>query len=208
MGRGRGGSIRHEKRTPGGIRTSSRMSQSSAKEVADAFFSKHNIDPEAMSFLGEGHFGTAYSVGDGRVLKITSSESEYKIAAELLENPRENLVKIYAAEKAVESPLRGYYYILQEELTQDSEDESLFYEALSLLDAQGVPVSYISSFDEEEYEAENGEISPDVKTFLQELSEVVWDARRFAGDTMDIHAENIGRDKNGVLKAFDLDEKK
>jgi len=185
-----------------------KYSQLSAKEVAEAFFKKHNIDPEEMSFLGKGHFGTAYSVGDGRVLKITSSESEYRIAVELLNKPMENLVKIFAVEKAVESPLRGYFYILQEELEQDSKDESLFYEALNILETQGLSPAHISYFDEEEYEAENGEISPEVKTFLQELSEVVWDARRFAGDTMDISADNIGRDKNGVLKAFDLDERK
>lgn len=185
-----------------------KYSQLSSKEVAEAFFRKHNINPEEMSFLGKGHFGTAYSLGDGRVLKITSSDSEYKIASELLNHPMENLVRIYAAEKTIESPLRGYYYILQEELEQDSKDESLFYEVLNILETQGIPVSYISHFDEEEYEAENGEINPEVKTFLQELSEVIWDARRFTGDTMDIHADNIGRDKNGVLKAFDLDEKR
>jgi hypothetical protein len=185
-----------------------KYSQLSANEVADAFFKKYNIDPEEMNFLGKGHFGTAYSVGDGRVLKITSSESEYQIASELLNKPQENLVKIYAVEKAVESPLRGYYYILQEELEQFSEDESLFYEVVNMLDTQGLPVSYISHFDEEEYEAENGVLSFEIKTYLQELSEVIFDARRFTGDTMDISADNLGRDKNGVLKAFDLDEKR
>jgi len=185
-----------------------KYSQLSAKEIAQAFFHKHNINPEEMVWLGKGCYGNAYSVGGGRVLKITSSESEYEIAVKLMEQPRENLVKIYAAEKAVESPLRGYFYILQEELEQRSEDEDLFNEVSNILEAQGIPVSYIDYFDEEEYEAENGEIPGETKKFLQELSEVVWDARRFAGDNMDISADNLGRDEKGVLKAFDLDEKR
>lgn len=34
-------------------------------------------------YMGKGDFGTAYSIGDGRVLKETTSKREFGIAKEL-----------------------------------------------------------------------------------------------------------------------------
>jgi len=172
------------------------------------FYLKHNIDPEEWDFLGSGAFGTAYAVGDDRVLKITNSESEFKIAKEIEGKKIPGIVNIYVAEFAGESPLSRRYFILQEMLEEDSSIEDLFPQVSILLDTQGLPITYIGHFDMDEYEEEHGEIYPEVKEFFEELSEVIRVATSIVGDAVDIHSENLGRDKEGNLKAFDLDDKR
>lgn len=173
-----------------------------------AFYKKHGIDPENLSFLGKGYYGSAYSTGDGRVVKITTSKTEFEIAQQLIETPKENIVKIFDAVFASESPLNYRYIILKEELEQNEEDEYLFYEVQEMLNTQGVPLTYISHFDMEEFEDLNGEIGEKLTNFFQEISEVVWDVTPLVGDRADISADNLGRDKNGTLKLLDVDVRK
>ena len=49
----------------------------------EEFFKQNNIDPEELSYMGSGDFGEAHSIGDGRVLKITKSKSEFDFAKQL-----------------------------------------------------------------------------------------------------------------------------
>lgn len=173
-------------------------------EIDEEFLEKEGIDPDDIGWLGGGENGNAYDLGDGRVLKITRSNNEYQKALEVKGKRFSNLIDIYSAEK-----VGSAYYIIMEDLDMDPQDEALFYETLEILNTQGLPITYISYFDQEEYEAEYGEISEEVKAFINELETVVSDLRRAGiGDRADIHADNLGRDKNtGALKAFDLMEK-
>lgn len=52
------------------------------KTITD-FYMENNIDPDNLNYLGQGDFGTAYSIGDGRVLKKTSSENEFNLAQQM-----------------------------------------------------------------------------------------------------------------------------
>lgn len=183
---------------------STRKKQSGYSEIDEEFLEKEGIDPDDIGWLGGGENGNAYDLGDGRVLKITRSNNEYQKALEVKGKRFSNLIDIYSAEK-----VGSAYYIIMEDLDMDPQDEALFYETLEILNTQGLPTTYISYFDQEEYEAEYGEISEEVKAFINELETVVSDLRRAGiGDRADIHADNLGRDKNtGALKAFDLMEK-
>ena len=70
------------------------MKHFSTLQSQQAFFDKHNIVEENLSYLGNGCYGTAYSVDDDRVLKKTTSPSEFEIAQQIMEKPRSNLVRI------------------------------------------------------------------------------------------------------------------
>lgn len=110
-----------------------------------SFLQNNNIDPEELHYLGSGDFGEAYSTEDGRVLKQTRSDSEYKIALEILNNPSpvfNAFAKIYNV-----TIIDGYGYIIMEELDIDSEIENLYYELSSLLDEQELPIQYIGHLD-------------------------------------------------------------
>ena len=52
-------------------------------KTIDDFYNENNINPDDLSYLGHGDFGKAYSIGDGRVLKRTSSKSEFDLAKEM-----------------------------------------------------------------------------------------------------------------------------
>jgi hypothetical protein len=49
----------------------------------EEFFKTNNIIEDELDYLGSGD-GKAYSIGDGRVLKITDSTNEFNIAKSLL----------------------------------------------------------------------------------------------------------------------------
>ena len=64
-------------------------------ESKNEFYREKNIDPDNLSYLGSGDFGEAYSVGDGRVLKKTTSKKEYEIASELVGKDYDNLANTF-----------------------------------------------------------------------------------------------------------------
>jgi len=173
------------------------------KPTLESFYAKHGIDPEEMGYLGKGENGEAYLVGDGRVLKISSSETEFKYALEITKGNYPDFATILDT-----AEIDRAYYILQEELEQEEKDEYLFYEVSSLLDTQGLHTPYIGHFDEDDYVEEHGKIDPDVLKFMNELDSVATDYRRLGIEAPDIQPDNLGRDKKGKLKAFDIDTKR
>jgi hypothetical protein len=114
------------------------------------FLSKFGIDDEKLDYLGSGDYGTAYSVGNNKVLKITSSKSEYELAKQIMNGNFKHIVKIYAVEK-----INNDYFILQEELIIKSNIEDKWNEMMNMLQSQDLPVQYIDNFDEDEYEETN-----------------------------------------------------
>ncbi len=173
----------------------------------EEFFEGNNIDPEEMSYLGKGDFGEAYDVGGDRVLKKTSSRSEYRIAQQNLKEKIDGFAEVYAI-----AEIKGTYYIILELL--DVEDiEDVFVRFNSMLGEQEVPIQYMSHFDEEDYieaggdEVVNGKIDPELLKFMAELEDVVRGYSRLGIEASDIRSENLGRDKKGKLKAFDIDDR-
>jgi serine/threonine protein kinase len=168
----------------------------------EMFFKNNNIDPEELSYLGSGDFGKAYSIGDGRVLKITSSNNEFKIAKELVGKNGigilDGIVDFYAAEI-----VDGEKMIIMEELTEDSHIEDLYYELQNMLDEQGLPIQYLSHLDTDEYD-----ISEDLLEFINDIDDINRAYQYLGIEASDIKPDNLGLDKNGKIKAFDIDDKK
>jgi hypothetical protein len=191
--------------------------QASYKIVANKiseqeFYEKNKIDPEDMSYAGSGDFGEAYHVND-RILKKTTSASEFKIAKEIMRGNYPAFVEIYAVEEVDGKSTHHSYYILQEEVEIDSDIEDSLVRLTSMLETQELPIQYMSHFDEDDYiesegdEVMDGKIDPELVEFMNELDDIVSDYRRLGIEASDINAGNLGRNKKGKLVAFDIDEK-
>jgi hypothetical protein len=179
-----------------------KVDNSSVNENVDknTFYKENKINDEELSYLGSGDFGEAYSIGDGRVLKITSSKSEFDIAKKLINKDipvLEGFAKFYFADI-----VDGKYYIIMEELEEDSEIENLFYELQDILENEGLPIQYLSHLDLDDYE-----ISDELKKFIDDIEDINRGYRYLGIQASDIHSENLGYDNNGKLKAFDIEDK-
>ena len=171
-----------------------------SEKTLEDFYVENNIDPEELSYLGKGDFGTAYSTGDGRVLKRTTSKSEFKLATEMEQSDApvlNSFVKIYKTEI-----VKGEMYILQEELIEDSHIEDLYYELESYLNDQGLPIQYLDHLDTDDLD-----ISDELQKFIDDIDDINRAYRYLGIEASDIRPENLGYSQDGKLKAFDIDDK-
>lgn len=169
-------------------------------KTKEEFFKEMNIDPDELNYLGKGEFGEAYSTNDGRVVKTTSSKSEFDIAKQLENNKSkafDSFAKIYKAEI-----VQGRYYIIMEELEEDSEIEELYYELENYLNEQDLPIQYIEYLD-----FENIEINEKLEKFISDIKDINSAYRHLGVEASDIRPENLGYSKDGKVKAFDVDDK-
>ena len=171
-----------------------------SEKTLEDFYVENNIDPEELSYLGKGDFGTAYSTGDGRVLKRTTSKSEFKLATEMEQSDTpvlNSFVKIYKTEI-----VKGEMYILQEELIEDSHIDDLYYELQSYLDEQGLPIQYLDHLDTDDLD-----ISDELQKFMDDIDDINRAYRYLGIEASDIRPENLGYSQDGKLKAFDIDDR-
>ena len=178
-----------------------KLRESLTGKSKEQFFMENNIDPEDLWYMGNGDFGTAYSIGDGRVLKVTRSESEFEIAQELIGKTGyqfEGFADFYVAE-IVEDEMM----IIMEELEEDSDIEDLWYQLDNLLSQEGIPVQYLGHLDLDEYD-----IDEELQEFINDVEDINWGYRALGIEASDIRPENMGRDKNGKVKAFDIEDRR
>ena len=169
------------------------------------FFKLNNIDPNGLNYLGSGDFGEAWDIGNDRVLKVTTSKSEFDIATNLVgkEKQFDSFAKIYTT-----SIIDNDYVIIVELLEIDSEIENMFYFVMQMLDSQSLPIQYIDHLD---YDEISEEISEEIDHFIQGISNIATDYRNLGIEASDIRSENMGwgKDSTGrtVLKAFDIEDR-
>ena len=166
----------------------------------EEFFKQNNINPEELSYMGSGDFGEAHSIGDGRVLKITRSKSEFDFAKELVGKDvpaLDGFVNFYAA-----SIVDNQYYIIMEELEEDSDIEDLYYQVEELLSNEELPIQYLHMLDTDELD-----LDEDILKFISNMEDVNHSYRILGVEASDIKPDNLGVDKNGKVKAFDIDDK-
>ena len=165
------------------------------------FYIDNNIDPENLSYLGKGDFGEAYSTGDGRVLKLTNSKSEFNLANEIINNNAEVLRNGFANIYKTEI-VDNYMLILMEELDEDSHIEDLYYELQNYLEEQNLPIQYLNYLETDELE-----LSDELISFIDDVDDIIRAYRYLGVEASDIKPDNMGRDKNNKIKAFDIDDK-
>lgn len=169
------------------------------------FYDRNKIDVNNLNFLGSGDFGEAYSTGDGRVVKTTSSKVEYKLAKDILNHGNigalDGFVDFYDADI-----VDGKMVIVMEELGEDLPDgtniEDLYYELSDLLDEVQLPVQYIDHLDTDELD-----ISENLDKFIYDMMDINHSYRYLGVEASDIKSDNLGVDKNGKIKAFDIHDK-
>jgi len=169
------------------------------KSIND-FYIENSIDEDSLSYLGKGEYGEAYSIGDGRVLKITTSKNEFEIAQKLENDSSpviDSFAKIYKTEIVDNSKL-----IILEELEEDSHIEDLYYELENYLTEQGLGIQYVGHLDTDELE-----ISEELQNFINDIEDIVRAYRYLGIEASDIQPDNLGYSKERKLKAFDIDDK-
>jgi hypothetical protein len=159
------------------------------------------IDFDNISYLGRGEFGEAYSIGNDMVLKLTSSKREHEIANEIL-NANSKLYDNAFAKIYEVGEYKNKYYIIMEELYTDSSIEDLYYQLDELLNEQNLPIQYVGYL---EYNDED--ISEELKIFINEIGSINRAYNNLGIIASDIQPDNLGYNKNGDLKAFDIDDK-
>lgn len=171
-----------------------------SEKTLEDFYVENNINPEELSYLGKGDFGVAYSTGDGRVLKRTTSKNEFSVAKEIEQSDSpvlDSFVKIYKTEI-----IKGEMYILQEELIEDSHIEDLYYELESYLNDQGLPIQYLNYLDTDDLD-----ISDELQKFMDDIDDINRAYRYLGIEASDVRPENLGYSQDGKLKAFDIDDR-
>jgi hypothetical protein len=171
-----------------------------SSRTMDDFYRENNIDPDELSYLGRGDFGEAYSIGDGRVLKKTTSKNEFSLSREIEGNDAPVLdcfAKIYKTDI-----IDGQMLIILEELDVDSEIEDLYFELYALLDEEGLPIQYLDHLDTDELD-----ISDELENFMDGVDDIIRGYRYLGVEASDIQPGNMGYSNDGKLKAFDLDDK-
>ncbi len=166
----------------------------------EEFFRQNNIDPEELSYMGSGDFGEAHSIGDGRVLKITRSKSEFDFAKQLVGKDipaLDGFVNFYVA-----NIVDNQYYIIMEELEEDYDIEDLYYVLEDLLNDEGLPIQYLHMLDTDELN-----LDEDMLKFISDMEDINYSYRYLGIEASDIKPDNLGVDKNGKIKAFDIDDR-
>lgn len=170
-------------------------------KTMDEFYSENNINPDNLSFLGKGDFGEAYSIGDGRVLKNTSSKQEFEFAKQMEGKnipALESVATIYKTDM-----VNNQMLIILEELIEDSHIEYLYSELTMYLDDQGLPIQYLDYLDTDELD-----LSDELESFILGVNGIITAYRYLGIEASDIRPENMGYSKKDkMLKAFDIDDR-
>ena len=163
------------------------------------FYIKNNINPDELSYMDKGDFGTVYSIGDtDKVLKITTSYSEFEIAKQLINHSLPGFVQFYDA-----AEINNKYYIIGEKVDTDSRIEDLYYDLSNMLEEQNLPMQYLEYFEED-----NFEINDEMRKFINAIKDINHSYRMIGIEASDLRPENLGYDNNGNLKAFDIEDRK
>ena len=93
--------------------------------------------------------------------------------------------------------------ILMEELEEDSHIEDLYYELENYLEEQNLPIQYINYLDTSEIE-----FSDELISFINDIEDIIRAYNYLGVEASDIKPDNMGRDKNNKIKAFDIDDKR
>jgi len=178
-----------------------KISQNRYTSPLELYAKSIGVDSSFFHYMGKGDFGEAYETDNGQVLKITSSPSEVDIAKKLI-GKNTAFAQIYDVKK-----INGYNFILQEKLEQDDNIENKFYQIQNLLEEQGLPIQYLGYLDEDELAPEDKILYQELSSFINDIENINREYRNLGIEASDIRPENLGYDKNGNLKAFDIDDK-
>ena len=170
-----------------------------------------HIEPGSLFMLGEGSSGRAYQYidsenGEFRVLKETSSKSEFDFACKIYvmadSNTYTRFAQIFKVAKNAE-----YFYIVAEYLDTDDYRIYRYYTKFEniLTEAELYDILDVSFMTPEQLNhLFFNDVDSQFVEFAKELVYIISDYKVIRAD--DIHIGNLGYTKDGKLKAFDIDK--
>ena len=172
-----------------------------------AFLTKEGIEFNSVDWIGSGEYGNAYSLGNGKVFKITTSENEFHVGSGLVGKNYPGLVQYYGYGWYSDKPKK--YYLIMEELDVDSSIDDDLSRIEMILTTQGLGLSYegLTYFDEDEYDGSEGELDPDIQKFMEQLRQIYISCQRIGVAVPDVNYGNLGYDKSGNLTLFDIQDR-
>jgi hypothetical protein len=76
-----------------------------------------------------------------------------------------------------------------------------------ILTTQGLDVSQIGNFDEEEYDGSEGDLDPKIQKFMNDLYIIYRSCQQLGIRVPDLNYGNLGYDKSGNLTLFDVSDR-
>jgi len=167
----------------------------------------------SVKYIGQGNFGLAYDVGDGKILKITTDKSEAANANRLRKKPITKHIINYYDVRAINNPRnRDYYSIVMDAVTPlNNQNYRLFYADIyrrfldpNLSDKKVFDhvFEYLERYETEDYFDEclnfyKKKLAPQRQSILKEF-------KKYGIPTNDAHSSNVGFDDEGNFVYFDI----
>lgn len=151
------------------------------------------LDIDDISWLGSGDFGTAYSLPEGNVIKITTDKNEFISTFNLLKNKSDHLPSIYGMRVFP----NGELGILMEELDTGGIDD-LFSRYKLEIEKQDADYSTVEVSDL---------MDDELAKFVTDIEASMHEMRKLGVGNFDIHDGNIGLNSHGNYVLFDQTKK-
>ena len=168
------------------------------------YYSNKIFNQDVDGYVGSGEFGSAYYVPEDKILKITTSKDEAGIANSIKGKQLSNIVEVYDVKIVKDEKGYPYYAILMEKLDTDSEIEDLFYQMMGIVSEQGYDINHTHMIDFDDLEEEGYDYEDDLKTFVDQFNDVVWQNQKMGIQNRDYQPGNLGYKSNGNLASFDM----
>jgi hypothetical protein len=165
----------------------------------------------SVRYVGQGNFGLAYDVGDGKLLKITTDRSEAINANKLRQKPMTKHIINYYDVRRIKTPKdKKYYSIVMDKVSPLNSDYS-FYSGIYKIflnpdisdkDTFDYVFDYLERYKSEE---EFDELLSFYKTKLQsQRQSILKEFKKYGVPVLDAHSNNVGFDIDGNFVFFDI----
>lgn len=159
------------------------------------------LGAEVKTKLGSGHFGSAYLLTNGKVMKITDDAEEYATALTLKDKQYRHIIKIFDAYKMA-TEREEFYVVIREYL--ELADKLSDFELITDFEysIRGYFDGYRSDKSIRERSAKLKGRFPALADLIDQYFGVMEDCMRAGFKRLDIKWQNMGL-KNGVLQLID-----
>jgi len=171
-------------------------------------------------YMGHGFFGVAYDIGDNRVLKITSDNSEAYENLKLIGQPLKYIAqpyRVFEVKSDVNPDAKKTYAIILEKLKPNTAYFKRMYDRLDYVFKKIFKINYKHVFEMYQYnEEEVGDVKKnDVDNYFKKNTEdaefffsilrIEEELQKYGIESVDYYnAENLGYKPSGVIGFFDV----
>ena len=190
------------------------VSRELADTIANKIAAKRGY--QQLNYLGSGMFGSAYDIGDDKVLKITSDHTEANESIYLKNKPLERIAQPYEVSKINIKGDKDLFVIVLEKLRTNHEEHKKQIEVLDDFFEENVGSGYadiigdyfhygwdknIETIDFRRFMENN----PESADFFYNVLAIADELKKYGVTSMDfVSHNNLGYKKDGTLAFFDV----